>query len=490
MCTCLIAGRGATSSGYAMLAANDDWDDTPGLITHVPRKKHAPDEVYALVGGHAIPEIEETWGYLYTACKYDIGNLDRAWAGGMNDQGVSVAGTGVMAFKAIPWKGMVMEPDDIPLLILRRAKTARGAVELIGELVARYGLRPSGLDSCQSGATFSIADPSEGWVLEITPGGKWVAVRVPDDEVSVRVNAFGTHDADLTDTSNVLASEGLAEYARKQGWWEGDEHHFDFAKAYGADKSPNEWGPELDAMNMRRRWRVMELISGKAQREDETRYSVKAAKAVTCQTLMDILSDVYDGTKYDLTKLPGGDPFADVTPDYALCRRGTVSSIVAEYTPDTGNVLWTAIATPRMSFYMPLYVDIDRLPDFCEEYLPGEGENASLFWEFKELCILTQRRFARHMEITGKAKRQWETNAAALLEDYSRKMEELEGYSWKIAELESHNRKTEELESYSQKITEFPENEARTLRTQFDRDILISAIETCRKTRHALLLQY
>lgn len=460
MCTCLIAGRRASRSGYALLAANDDWDNTPGLLTHVPRRKHAPDAVYTLVGGHTIPEIGETCGYLYTACKYEIGTLDRAWAGGTNDRGVSVAGTGVMAFKAIPWDGMLLEPDDIPLLILRRAETARGAVEMIGELVARYGLRPSGLDSCQSGATFSITDPSEGWVMEITPGGHWVAVRVPDDEVSVRVNAFGTHDADLTDTSNVLASEGLADYARAQGWWDGDEHHFDFANAYGAEKSPNEWGPELDAMNMRRRWRAMELISGKPQDENETLYSVRPAESVTRQTLTDILSDVYDGTKYDLTKLPGGDPFADVTPDYALCRRGTVSSIVAEYTPDTGNVLWTAIATPRMSFSMPLYVDIDALPAFCEAFLPGEGENASLFWEFKELCILTQRRFAKHMEITGKAKREWEARAAAALAGHSRNMAQL------------------------------PESERRAARTEFDRAVLASAIEACRETRHDLLLQY
>ena len=344
MCTCLIAGRRASRSGYALLAANDDWDDTPALLTHVPRQKHAPDAVYTLVGGNTIPEIGETCGYLYTACKYEIGTLDRAWAGGTNDRNVSVAGTGVMAFKAIPWDGMVLEPDDIPLLILRRAETARGAVELIGELVARYGLRPSGLDSCQSGATFSIADPSEGWVLEITPGGRWVAVRVPDDEVSVRANAFGTHDADLTDTANVLASEGLADYARAQGWWNGDERHFDFACAYGADKSPNEWGPELDSMNMRRRWRAMELLSGRPQDENETLYSVRPAEPITRRTLMDVLSDVYDGTKYDLTKLPSGDPFADVTPDYALCRRGTLSSIVADYAPETGSVLWTAIA--------------------------------------------------------------------------------------------------------------------------------------------------
>ena len=113
-----------------------------------------------------------------------------------------------------------------------------------------------------------------------------------------------------------------------------------------------------------------------------------------------------------------------------------------------------------MSFYMPLYVDIDGLPAFCETFLPGEGENTSLFWEFKELCILTQRRFARHMEITGKAKREWEAHAAAV------------------------------LAAHSQDMAQLPESERRAARTKFDRAVLTSALETCRETRHALLLQY
>ena len=66
MCTCLIAGRRASRSGYALLTANDDWDDTPALLTHVPRQKHAPDAVYTLVGGHTIPEIGETCDVVLT----------------------------------------------------------------------------------------------------------------------------------------------------------------------------------------------------------------------------------------------------------------------------------------------------------------------------------------------------------------------------------------------------------------------------------------
>ena len=64
------------------------------------------------------------------------------------------------------------------------------------------------------------------------------------------------------------------------------------------------------------------------------------------------------------------------------------------------------------------------------------------------------------MEITGKAKREWEARAAAALAGHSRNMAQL------------------------------PESERRAARTEFDRAVLTSAIEACRETRHALLLQY
>lgn len=303
MCTCLIAGRKATVSGKAMMAANDDWDGVPGVLMHVARQKHQPGEKYLLVGGREIPQIPETCGYSYTACCYTIGTIDRAWAGGVNDRNVAVAGTGASAFKNIACGDAWMEPDDIPRLILERAKSARDGIRMIGELVEQYGFTPSRLEGCQSAATFAVTDEKEGWFLEMAPGTHWVAVRVPDSEAAVRANAFGTHDADLTDTENVMASPGLADFARAQGWWDGDVHHFDFASAYGADRSPNEWGPELDPTNMRRRWRAMCLLSGTDTPEDALLYSVRPDRLLKPEDFMAVLRDVYEDTPYDLGKL-------------------------------------------------------------------------------------------------------------------------------------------------------------------------------------------
>ena len=396
MCTTLIAGRKATRSGRAMLAANDDWDGVPGVLTRIPPKHHAPGEEYVLTAGYKIPEVEHTLGFSYTACCYSIGTLDRSWAGGVNDAGVAVAGTGANAFRPIPCVGALLEPDDIPLLILRRAHSAREAVCLIGELTERHGMRPSGLDGYESMATYAVSDAREGWMLEMAPGNHWVAVRVSDDEAAVRANAYGIHHADLTDSENCLASPGLADYARSQGWWQGEDTDFDFAFTYGADKSFNEWGPELDPMNFRRRWRAMELLSGKKQSEDEPLYSMRPDRKLTLRDFMDVLSDVYAGTPYDLTAVPEagrwGNPFHDDPASYSICKTGTIASFVADLWEEGPSVMWTAMTTPSMSAYVPVYTGISALPDI---FGTDDTEN-SLFWELKGLGYLIQRRYSRY----------------------------------------------------------------------------------------------
>lgn len=461
MCTCLIAGRNASLSGRAMLAANDDWDNVPGVLCHVPAAVHAAGETRVLTGGQAIPQPAQTWGYSYTACVYDVGTLDKAWAFGVNDRGVAVAGTGASAFKHVPCGGAKLEADDILFLMLERAASARDGIRLIGALTAQYGMRPAGLAECQSMATYAVADKDEGWFLEMAPGNHWIAVRVPDDEVGVRVNAFAVHDADLTDTENVMASEGLADYARAQGWWDGDDRHFDFAAAYGAEESPNEWGPELDAMNMRRRWRAMCLISGGERDEAALEYSARPARKLSLSDLTAILRDTYENTVYDLRRAPEAgryeNPFHDHAASYALCRHATVTSIAADFSRENAPVLWAAMSTPAVCAYIPLWADVDGLPPVCGGDEPDEP---SLYWEWKELSILTQRRYAPNSELVCPA-----------IAAYERRM-------------------TERLDEDARRIAVLPENERRAARTKAAAEYIDEARALCQKLRAELLKRY
>lgn len=461
MCTCLIAGRNASVSGRAMLAANDDWDRVPGVLCHVPAARHAVGEKRILTGGVAIPQAARTWGYVYTACVYDVGTLDKAWAFGVNDRGVAVAGTGASAFRNIPCDGAALEADDILFLLLERAESARDGIRMIGALTARWGMRPSGLEECQSMATYAVTDENEGWFLEMAPGNHWIAVRVPDDEVGVRVNAYAVHDADLTDTENVIASDNLVEDARALGLWDGDDRHFDFAAVYGAEESPNEWGPELDDMNMRRRWRALCLLSGEERDENRTEYTVHPAHRLALSELTDILRDTYENTVYDLSRTPAagryGNPFHDDAASYALCRHATVTSIAADFSKTAAPVLWAAMSTPAVCAYIPLWADVDGLPAACAGDDPDEP---SLYWEWKEVSLLTQRRYAPNSELVRPR-----------IRDYERRM-------------------AERLEADARRIGSLPEEKRRLARTEASAGYIEESRALCRSLRNLLLRQY
>lgn len=71
-------------------------------------------------------------------------------------------------------------PKKIPRLGLERADTAEGAVDVITELLEKYGQGGSCMED-ESGFTyhnsFLISDRMEAWLLE-TSGRYWVAERV------------------------------------------------------------------------------------------------------------------------------------------------------------------------------------------------------------------------------------------------------------------------------------------------------------------------
>ncbi len=90
---------------------------------------------------------------------------------------------------------------------------------MIGELIEEYGYTVSSIDGAAGAVCMAVADPEEGFFLELVPGGKWVAKRVADDEVECRPNCFGTQEIDFSDTKNFICSKNLRSYALENGLW-------------------------------------------------------------------------------------------------------------------------------------------------------------------------------------------------------------------------------------------------------------------------------
>ena len=127
---------------------------------------------------------------------------------------------------------------DLIRLALERSQTARQAVEVMGELIERYGQFGSGVPtkSHREGGydnSFIIADPHEAWVLEAV-GKRWAARCTSHGYTSI------SNQPSIRDQWD-LASRDLKAFAVEQGWWSNDERApFDFARAYIDERVPRQ----------------------------------------------------------------------------------------------------------------------------------------------------------------------------------------------------------------------------------------------------------
>ena len=114
-----------------------------------------------------------------------------------------------------------MSINELSKIALERAKTAREAVSIMGELAERYGFYgPAG--GFESGAeSLKVIDEDEGFEFEVLASDSqgssaiWAAQRVDDDKVSVTSNIFVIRGIDYKDAKNFMASseENMIKYA-------------------------------------------------------------------------------------------------------------------------------------------------------------------------------------------------------------------------------------------------------------------------------------
>ncbi|WP_276253182.1 C69 family dipeptidase [Halomontanus rarus] len=268
---------------------------------------------------------------------------------------------------------------------LERAETARAAVDVITDLLERYGQFGSAVagESDEEGAydnSYLLCDRDEAWILE-TAGTHWAAKRISSgtaaisNELSIRSRS--------TDRSR-----GLEERARAREWWSGD-HPFDFARAY----TDHETAAQVSRIRV--------------QRSRELLRSMERTGEIDIGDCKRILRDHYEETFLD------GPKFNAALPDFlTICMHSspaeftwgnTVSSVVFDLSPDGIDTMWWTPIPPCVGAYVPFYVDSGGVPDVVsragtagrdltappnvprDDYAEG-----SYWWEFMALLELVK----------------------------------------------------------------------------------------------------
>ncbi len=355
-CYAVVVGKEASTDGAVLLGHNEQNVGQRFLnFRKIPRIKHKYGEMIRLRGGAQIPQVKESYAFLWSE------NPGIAYSDGyLNEWGVAVVTDGcpdrAEELRKLQAQGQLVKGGIsymLRRLIAERAKTAREAVQIGGELIERVGY--------PSSRTLVIADSKEAWLLSMSRGKHWVAQRVPDDAVALLPNVYIIGEVNLEDTTNFLGSPDLVEYAVKKGWYSpaGGER-FSFSQAYGQQQK---------RLMDERQWRGQCLVTGKEIEQEPDRrlpFSVKPAHKLSVKDVVAILRCHGEG---------------------GVCKEATQEAAVFQLRSnmpvDIGCIYWRSSAEPCISVLTPWYCGITETPK--EYYKPVDvKENLTLKFHFSD----------------------------------------------------------------------------------------------------------
>ncbi len=361
-CFSIIVGKDASANGSVMIAHNEDDTGINFVNVHrIPATYRNPKEkTIKLKNGALIPAANHTHACLWLQLP------GQEFADSyFNEKGVVIASNQCRSRED---NGALTEGGIgfmLRRLVALQANSARDAVRLAGKLIERYGYY-------STGRTYCIADSKEGWIFHAIKGKRWLAQRVPDDQVVVIANYYIVEGINLDDKENFLGSPDIINYAIKRGWYQpAKEKEFDFAKVYSNQKNL------VSMVNVLRQWRATNRLSDKQYDiHDRFPFSFKPRRKVRLIDLFRVLRDHYEDTEYDLTKgYKDGSP--NSTKNRAICDESTQYSFVAQLRsdlpPELANVAWISFRRPDSNAYAPWYLSILAPP---EGYTVGDTRTA------------------------------------------------------------------------------------------------------------------
>lgn len=391
-CTNLIAGPKATTDGSVLVTYAADSHNLYGMLTHTPAADHAPGSIRKVVEWDtgkplgSIPQIPHTYNVVGNMNEHQVAIGESTWGG--HDELVDTTGNSVIDY------GSLIQ------IALERSKTAREAIDVMTDLVDKYGY-------ASSGESFSIADKNEVWVLEMIgkgaeKGAVWIAVRIPDDAISGHANEPRIRQVDMKDKKNVLFSKDVISFARKRGYFNGKDSEFSFADAYSTHDKGTRRGCDGRVWSYFRRFKpetdkYFTWCNGESD-EPMPLYIVPDRK-VSLKEMQESMRDHFEGTPFEMTSDVGAGPNhvpyrwrpmeyevdgKTYTNERAIATQQTGWSFVSQSRADlpdpVGGVLWFGTDDTNTTVYMPFYCSMTEIPAQLAEGDVNTFSFDSNFW--------------------------------------------------------------------------------------------------------------
>lgn len=427
-CTNFLVGKSATMDGSTLISYNADSYFLFGALYHYPATTYSAD---------AMLDIHD-----WDTGKYlgKIKQVERTYSviGNMNEHQLSIGETTFGGRHELVDTTGIMDYGSLIYIALQRSKNAREAIKVMTDLVAEYGY-------CSEGESFSIADPEEVWIMEMTgkgvnnKGAVWVARRLPDDCVSAHANQARITNFPFDDKTNCLYAEDVVAFAREKGFFKGINKDFSFSDTY----APLDYGalrycegrvwsffrkinPEMD--------KFITYIKGETT--ERMPLWIKPTYKLSAQNIKDFMRDEFVGTEFDMTKGVAAGSFGsklrcspltffvdsvEYGHDRPTATQQTGFTFVAQmrsWLPNyIGGILWFGVDDAANSIYVPMYCGITKVPN-CYRTDNGsllEYSPTSAFWIYNWVSNYAYSKYSYMSVDIKKAQKEWESNFNSLV---------------------------------------------------------------------------
>lgn len=391
-CTNLIAAKGATTDGSVLMTYSADSHNLYGMLTHTPAATHPKGAMRKVVDWETgkpmgeIPQAPRTYNVIGNMNEHQLAIGETTWGG--HPELEDTTGQSIIDY------GSLIQ------IALERCKTAREAVDFMGDIVNKYGY-------ASSGESFSIADKDEVWIMDMIgkgaeKGAVWIAVRIPDNAISGHANEPRIRKVDMKDKQNVKYSKDVISFARKRGYFNGKDEDFSFADVYENHTVDVRRGCDARVWSYFRRFapdmdKYYDWCVGKS--DEPMPLYVVPEKKVSLKDMEWSMRDHFEDTPLEMTSDIGAGPYHSpyrwrpmefevdgkkYCMERAIATQQTGWSFVSQsrnWLPDAvGGILWFGTDDTNTSVYMPFYCGMTEVP---KELAHGDVNNFSLdsnFW--------------------------------------------------------------------------------------------------------------
>ena len=411
-CTSYYVGKDCTKDGTTMYGRTEDSSSHKDKVYKVIQPKYVgKNAVYKDESGETTFEapIKVETTYRYTICRDAEGDDGYFGEFGTNSKGVSMSATTsasvaeevekadpyIDAYETKQGEGGITE-ENLTDYVLCQASSARDGVEILAKAIDKVG--------AGEGNGLFIADKNEVWYFEILTGHNYCAIKMPSNKAAVIPNCFVIGDVNTKDTENVIASENLVNFAKKNKFYKeavnsGDINvKLSYVPGYGRGNADRIRGGQY-------------LLSGqdnKAIYEDDYQDIFFTCNNVTVEKLYKLAGYRYEDMDFGTISRVIG------VPTSMECH---IFQINAAMPTELATVQWVCMANADCSTFVPFYGALltDTPKAYKTEALKYNSDAA--YWAFRNVGYLCEE---------GENRTLYRPGVAAFYDSYMKKVESLQ----------------------------------------------------------------